>query len=118
MTTLMNLPDVPRAIMFDRNGIMSRVWQDFFRNLFVRVGGNEELSNSEIADLIGWDTLTANRLTATDGDKNFASVANLANWIAGKANQIIVTNDGDGTITLSIHNDVGGKARRYYYANL
>lgn len=67
MSTLMNLPDVPRIKMFEPNGIMNRVWQEFFRNLFVRTGGNEELSNTELVELI---------------------------------------------------NEVGAKARRYYYANL
>lgn len=46
--------------------------------------------------------LTASRLTASDGNKNIVSVANLASWIAGTANQITIVNDGDGTITISI----------------
>lgn len=48
--------------------------------------------------------LSATRLVATNGSGNLASVTNLASWIAGTANQITVTNDGDGTITLSIPN--------------
>ena len=46
--------------------------------------------------------LTASRLTASDANKNIVSVVNLASWIAGVANQILITNDGDGSITISI----------------
>ena len=46
--------------------------------------------------------LTASRLIASDGNKNVVSVANLASWIAGTINQILITNDGDGTVTISI----------------
>lgn len=45
--------------------------------------------------------MTATRLLATNGDKAAASVANLATWIAGTSDQIVVTDDTDGTITLS-----------------
>jgi hypothetical protein len=45
--------------------------------------------------------LTANRLIYADGDKGLQSISNLASWIAGTANQITVTDDSDGTITLS-----------------
>lgn len=45
--------------------------------------------------------LTATRLVATGGGSALASVASLSSWIAGTANQITVTDDGDGTITLS-----------------
>jgi len=46
--------------------------------------------------------LTNNRLVATgsDSDKDIVSVSNLCSWIAGTANQIVCTDDGDGTITL------------------
>jgi len=53
--------------------------------------------------------LVASRLVATDTGKVFESITDLTAWIAGTTNQIIVTNDGDGTITLScpqnIHTD-------------
>jgi hypothetical protein len=48
--------------------------------------------------------LTASRLVATNAIGDLASVSNLANWIAGTTNQITVTDDGDGTITLSTPN--------------
>lgn len=50
--------------------------------------------------------LTASRLMATDGAKAADSVATLSSWIAGTTNQIIVTDDGDGTITLSTPQDI------------
>lgn len=45
--------------------------------------------------------LTANRLMATDASKAPVSVTDLTAWIAGTANQITVTDDGDGSVTLS-----------------
>lgn len=48
------------------------------------------------------NTLTANRLIATDANKQLESILNLADWIAGTTNQITITNDGDGSITVSI----------------
>lgn len=50
--------------------------------------------------------LTASRLVATDSDKVLVSVADLAAWIAGTTNQITVTADGDGTVTLSTPQDI------------
>jgi hypothetical protein len=50
--------------------------------------------------------LTASRLVATDGAKGLASVAALTSWIAGTANQVTVTDDGDGTVTLSLPQDI------------
>jgi hypothetical protein len=44
---------------------------------------------------------SANSLLCTDADKDVVSVTNLASWVAGTANQVTVTDDGDGTITLS-----------------
>jgi len=50
--------------------------------------------------------LVASRLISTDSGKVFESVADLTAWIAGTTNQIIVTDDGDGTITLSTPQDI------------
>ena len=46
--------------------------------------------------------LTATRLLASDGSKLVVSVADLASWIAGTSNEITITNDGDGTVTISL----------------
>lgn len=48
------------------------------------------------------NNLTASRLTASNASKQIVSVAALSAWIAGTANQITITDDGDGTITISI----------------
>ena len=50
--------------------------------------------------------LTASRLMATTAGKVTSSVTNLATYIAGTSNQITVTNDGDGTVTLSTPQDI------------
>lgn len=49
--------------------------------------------------------LTASRLVATNGSKVLESV-DISAWIAGTANQITVTDDGDGTATLSTPQDI------------
>jgi len=49
--------------------------------------------------------LTATRLVATDGDKVLVST-DANSWIAGTANQITVTDDADGTVTLSAPQDL------------
>jgi len=50
--------------------------------------------------------LTATRLVATGVGGVLASVGNLASWIAGTTNQVSVANDGDGTVTLSLPQDI------------
>lgn len=45
--------------------------------------------------------LTASLLVQTDGAKALASVSDLTSWIAGTTNQVTVTDDSDGTVTLS-----------------
>ena len=46
------------------------------------------------------------RLLATDANKKITTVTNLTNWIAGTINQITVTDDADGTVTLSLPQDI------------
>ena len=48
------LPDLPRAKMFDnRTGVMQRIWQDFFRSFYSRIGGdtNDAVFNSVTANV-------------------------------------------------------------------
>jgi hypothetical protein len=49
-----------------------------------------------------FSTTTASRLLAINGSKAAVSVSDLTSWIAGTANQITSTSDGDGTLTLSL----------------
>lgn len=106
MASKLILPDLPRAKMFEHNGIMARVWQEFFRKLYVRTGGDQQLTNTEIAEIINHDNLIAERILFTNPDTNFESVADLTAWINGTTDQIIATDNGDGTITLSTPQDI------------
>ena len=49
--------------------------------------------------------LTASRLIASDASKALVS-SDLASWVAQTANQVLVADDGDGTITLSTPQDI------------
>lgn len=48
----------------------------------------------------------ASRLLATDSNQEFSSVDDLTAWIAGTSNQVTVTDDADGTVTLSAPQDI------------
>jgi len=48
-----------------------------------------------------FSSLTASRLLALDAS-NVVETTDIVNWIAGTTNQITVTDNGDGTVTLSI----------------
>jgi hypothetical protein len=50
--------------------------------------------------------LTASRMVGTSAGKALESIAALSSFIAGTTNQVIVTDDGDGTITLSLPQDI------------
>ena len=50
--------------------------------------------------------LTNSRLLATNGADLLVSVANLASWILGTINQVTVTNNGDGTVTLALPQNI------------
>jgi len=50
--------------------------------------------------------LTASRLVQTDANKKLSSVSNLASWIAGTENEIDITNDSDGTITIDLSDTI------------
>jgi hypothetical protein len=49
--------------------------------------------------------LTESRLVSTDADKVLAST-DAASWIDGTANQVVRTDDGDGTVTLATPQDI------------
>ena len=48
-------------------------------------------------------SLTASRLTATDGDKLLEST-NASDWVAGTENEVDIADDGDGSITIGLVN--------------
>jgi len=66
---------------------------------------NNADDRTEVTGGLNFTALTASRLTATDANKTLAST-DLNSWVAGTANQIIVTDDADGTITLSTSQDI------------
>lgn len=51
-------------------------------------------------------SLTASRLMASDANDKLTSVSALSAWVAGTANRITVSDDGDGSITLSAPQDI------------
>jgi hypothetical protein len=69
----------------------------------VGIGGSPTFANVTITGL------TASRLVATDASKMLVST-NAHSWISGTANQVTVTNDGDGTCTLSLPQDIHAAA--------
>jgi len=58
--------------------------------------------NGVTANTYNFGNGTATRLLALDGSKNLTSVSDLTSWIAGTANEVTVTDDADGTLTLSL----------------
>ena len=63
----------------------------------------DEISDSgKIFDAITVTDLTPNRIVASDSARRLTSVGNLATWVGGTVNQVNVGSDGDGTITLSL----------------
>lgn len=56
---------------------------------------------ASIAGALSLPSLTASRLLATDGS-NQVVPASLSAWLSGTDNQVTVTDDGDGTATLSL----------------
>ena len=52
-------------------------------------------------------SLTGSRLVATTSGSVLESVSNLATWIAGTSNQVSVTSDGAGKVTLSTPQSIG-----------
>jgi len=122
-----------REEMFVSPGIMSQIWIKYFNKLIVTSAlteiilgtadqitvtdnGDDTITLSLPQDIdtdadVEFDSvtlgdLTASRMLSTDANKKIISIANLASWVAGTANQITVTNDGDGTITLAAPQDL------------
>lgn len=67
---------------------------------WVTKGDIDSDSLATFANLILTGT-TASRLLATNSSKQLVS-SDLASWIAGTANEIDITDDGDGTITIGL----------------
>lgn len=59
----------------------------------------------DVTGSLGLQGATATRLLSTNGSKVVVS-SDLASWVTGTTNQVTVTDDSDGTITLSIPQDI------------
>jgi len=64
---------------------------------FVGLTDAQELANKTFAELV------STKILASDGSSGLEEI-DLSAWVAGTANKITVTDDGDGTITLTIPN--------------
>lgn len=84
--------------MYPDGESMDERWWIFFTGL-------ESPANGTLPSVIV-DDLTPNRLVASDASKQLVSVAALSSWISGTANEVEVTDNGDGTITVGLPNDV------------
>jgi len=102
MTTNLLLPDPPRVDMFDARGKMSRAWQRFFQDLYIRTGRNIEYSNTEIALVLGIPGLVANRMLATDANARHVSVLLLSAFFQGVADKITVTDIAGGKLQITL----------------
>ena len=50
--------------------------------------------------------LTASQLITVSANKNLASISDFSAYVTGTANRVLVANDGDGTITLNLPQDL------------
>lgn len=94
-------PAIPRvSIMGDP---MPTEWQNFFRDLFVRVGGSRSYTLSEINEVIApLFSLSPSMLVATGADGKVTSASDLSQWVIGVTGQVVVTGDALGRVTLSV----------------
>ena len=69
----------------DPDNNISQEWEDYF---------------AQVSDFQG--TLSENLLVETDADGNLASVSDLTVYIAGTTDKITVSDDGDGSVTITI----------------
>lgn len=75
-------------------------------NKFLSIGNNNATTQLDVTGTITSRALTATRLMASDGSKGMASVSDLTTWIAGTTNQVTVTDDLDGSLTLSLPQNI------------
>lgn len=67
----------------------------------IAIGQDVESTSAVTFAAVTGSNLTASRLMASNADQGMVS-ADLYAWVAGTTNQITVTDDSDGTITLSL----------------
>ena len=94
------LPTIEKALKED--GLFRKVWINFFRGLGDALSADGTI---ETGDIIV-NSLTPNRLNSSDADKKIVSVLNFALWALGTTSEIEVSDNGDGTITIGLPDDV------------
>jgi hypothetical protein len=68
-------------------------------------GGGADSGSGEVVASITVQDLTPSRLVASNGSSKLVST-DAASWMTGTASQVTVTDDGDGTVTLSLPQDI------------
>lgn len=79
-----------------------------FLDIMSDSGSSFQVSSGAItgATTLNLSSLTASRLIFGDSGKNVDSVEDLTVWIGGTTNQVLITDNGDGTITISLPQDI------------
>ena len=75
----------------------------------IAIGQAVETTSTVTFAAVTGSNLAANRLMASNADKGMVS-ADLFAWVAGTANQVNVADDADGSITLSLPQDIHSAA--------
>lgn len=83
--------------MFMDNGVLDQNWWIYFTSL-----GS---SNPEFESVI-LENLTPLRIVSSDSNKKIVSVNDLTEWINGVNSEIEVIDNGDGTITIGLPDNV------------
>ena len=65
-------------------------------------GGTNILEIDTVNELVIFPNLTASRIVGTGSSNELESVGDLTAWISGTADEIDITDDGDGTLTIGI----------------
>jgi len=102
----LNQPAPIRSNLFLKEGVLSPVWANWFEN--IRIVANTKLDAASDP--------TENNLVIFDADGNImdsgidVSQVIEPGDVTGTANQVVVTDNGDGTITLSLPQDIDTSA--------
>lgn len=92
----------------DHGAALTGLTDDDHTQYLLATGARTGASSSSQTFTVGVidSSLTASRLMYSNGSKKLSSVSDLTSWIAGTTNQITSTSDGDGSITLSLPQNI------------
>ena len=94
------VPPISNVVPQDWNSVLR-----FSRDVQKYMSSLSNTESTEYFSEVHISGLTASHLIATDSSKKLVS-SDLSTWLSGTVNQITVTDDGDGTSTLSIPQDL------------